>query len=203
ARAVGADVVEDGHRLFLGQGDRLHHLADRRRDGVARLCDLLLEFLLRERAELARLMREILIDASLSERWLSTGFFANPVVTAALVETNRLFLGLPYFVEPARRPHAQLGGIGLEIAILGLARVAGHRHSLVADILDFVDRDGLGDRPTGGVVAGEFSSNGAVLRLRTHRNCAISISARNAQRGPLGLSFENDDAALVGAAFFF
>jgi hypothetical protein len=32
-------------------------------DGVARLCDLLLEFLIQERADHADLMREVLIDA--------------------------------------------------------------------------------------------------------------------------------------------
>jgi hypothetical protein len=67
--------------------------------------------------------------------------------------------------ESSDRSHPQRNSIGLEVAVLGLPRVAGHRHGLVTDILDLVDRDGLSERAAGGVVAGEFGSHGAVLRV--------------------------------------
>src|SRR5262249_60601277 len=51
----------------------------------------------------------------------------------------------------ARRAHANLDGVSLELAILRLPRIGGHRDRLVADVLDLVDRARLGDGPARGV----------------------------------------------------
>jgi len=68
-----------------------------------------------------------------------------------LIEPDRFLLRPPKLVEAARRAQPDLDGVGLEIAILRLPGISGHRDGLVADVFHFVDRDGLGNGAAGGM----------------------------------------------------
>src|SRR5215472_13987603 len=90
---------------------------------LSRFRDLALERGLAHRAEHPRLLSEVLVDALR----LQSGFFDNPLSTvlaaAALGEPDRFLLRLPQHVELACGAHANLDGVGFEIAVLGLPRV--------------------------------------------------------------------------------
>jgi hypothetical protein len=81
-----------------------------------------------------------------------------------LVAAGRFcLLGRPQqFAGPPLGPQANLGRVFDQPAVFGLLGVGLHRDGLVADALDLVDRDRLGERASGGVVANEA---GAGLRL--------------------------------------
>jgi hypothetical protein len=83
-----------------------------------------------------------------------------------LIESDRFLLPLPHLVEPARGAHADLDGIRIEIFVLGLPRVGGHGNGFVADVFNFIDRLGFGERAASGVV---FAESGTA-----HRDVASS-----------------------------
>jgi len=71
------------------------------------------------------------------------------------VKSDRFSLRPDQCPELTRRVQPDCDCISFEVAVVGFPRVARHRDGLVADVLDFVDRASLGERPAGGVVAGE------------------------------------------------
>jgi hypothetical protein len=150
-------VAGKGRYLFLvGQRDRLHHLTDRGRDGIAHFRDRLLEFMVRERTELPGFVREILVDARFGERRSVTRVFRQPESFALTLfsrrQSDRFLLRATHLVEPARGFHSDFYGVGFKIVVVGLPRVGPHRDAYVANILDLVDRARLGECTASGVV---------------------------------------------------
>src|SRR6516165_85130 len=68
--------------------------------------------------------------------------------------------------KATRGAHADFDRIGFEVAIVGLPRIGGHGNGLVADVLDLVDRAGLGERLAGSVVTNEFDAHGTAPTAR-------------------------------------
>src|SRR5262249_34029838 len=110
---------------------------------------------------------------------------------------GRLLLRLDQLRETARRAQPDLDGVGLEVAILRLSRVVGHRGGLIADVFDFVDSARLGDGPAGGVVTGEAGAHGALPLGSSLFSGRRLIRDALIRRGLVALSL-----ALAGAAVF-
>jgi hypothetical protein len=66
----------------------------------------------------ARLVGKILVDVLRGESRQSTGFFNNPVVASAFIESDRLALRIHHFPELPRRIHSESNDIAEELARL-------------------------------------------------------------------------------------
>jgi hypothetical protein len=63
-----------------------------------------------------------------------------------------LLLRHPHLIHPPGGPHPNFDRVGLELAVLRQARIGGHGHGLVVNILHLIDGARLGQGLTGGLV---------------------------------------------------
>jgi hypothetical protein len=124
-----------------------------------------LEFFIRQLGDPLHARGQFSVDPGLGQRQrrcrnlflIGTGFVGG---TAAPMEADRRLLFENELAEVPFGAETDLRRLDFEILVLGNARGVVHRFGLVADLLDLVDGDGLGERLACSFVTNQLGQNG-------------------------------------------